>query len=549
MKCKRLCALALGVVCMLSSFSGCSRQIAVEIDETKTQLYVQSFDGGFGNEWLDVAISTFEELYKNESFEPGKQGVQIVPDPTKGMDNVDALFKSNNDVFFNDTLDYFNVANSGNILEITDLVTETIPGESRSIEDKMLDEHKKGLTAMNGKYYAVPHYSIYSGFVYDVELFDKEKLYFAADRTDSDFIMMPTQKKSVGPDGVYGTYDDGLPATVYEYGLLMDHMVLKGVTPFVWAGGVGGYIVRSMRAVACNLSGSAEAYQTNIDYDGEVEIITNYDTLESEVVKITKENGYLLPQQKSRYEAVLLLEKILSEGKYYHDLSISTTTTHLDAQELFIYSKLEGNPIGMLFEANYWETEAKDAFNRSYDEYGDLARNRKFGFMPLPTACDGIATERAERRKPAVMDGSTSYAYINANVADNPVKLRLSKLFLQHCMKDSMLQEFTRKTGTIRPYKYEFNEYDKLTPFANSVVQIVNDSNGIVRIMDDDKMFYENFEEMRSIAMSWPTTIDDVTYSALDQSLRKGYTALEAFRGMNTTKESWDAKYSKYFSK
>ncbi len=549
MKLKRLCALVLGTVCTLSTltcFTGC-RDDVIQIDETKTQLYVQSYDGGFANAWLDETIKAFEEEYKDESFEDGKTGVQIIPDKTKSVDGESSYSKSKNEVYFHDNLDYFNIANSGAILEITDMVTENIPGEDKSIEDKMLDIHKKGLTAMNGKYYAIPHYSVYSGFVYDVDLFDEENLYFAADREYGDFIRKEDQKKSVGPDGVFDTYDDGMPATIYEYGLLMDQMVGKGITPFIWAGGVGGYIVRSMRAVACNLSGSAESYQTNIDYDGEVEIITDYDTLASQKVTITKENGYLLNQQKVRYEAMTLLEKILSEGVYYHDLSISSSTTHNEAQELFIFSKLEGNPIGMLFEANYWENEASEAFNRSYEEYGDLAKDRNFGFMPLPTAVDGIATEKAERRKPAVFDGSTAFAYINANVASDPVKERLAKLFLQFAMTDGMLQEFTRTTGTFKPYDYDFDDQDELTPFAKSVTQIVNDSNGIVRIMDDDKMFYENFMDMRSLAMTWNTTLDGVSYWILDQPLRKGYTALEMFEGIKQTEESWESTYGKYF--
>lgn len=45
------------------------------IDETKTQLYIGNFDGGFGDEWLSVLGDRFEELHANDSYEDGKLGV------------------------------------------------------------------------------------------------------------------------------------------------------------------------------------------------------------------------------------------------------------------------------------------------------------------------------------------------------------------------------------------------------------------------------------------------------------------------------------------
>ena len=111
-----------------------------------------------------------------------------------------------------------------------------------------------------------------------------------------------------------------------------------------------------------------------------------------------------------------------------------------------------------------------------------------------------------------------------------------------------MLQEFTKQTGTFKPYNYEFTEYDKLTNFAKSVSDVVNDSNGVVRIMDDDKMFYENFEDMRNMAVTWTTTLNSVKYVRLDDPLRKGFSALEMFKGMQQSKESWDASYQKYYA-
>ena len=43
-----------------------------QVDDTKTQLYVSNYDGGFGDEWLYSAKAKFEKLYENKSFEDGK---------------------------------------------------------------------------------------------------------------------------------------------------------------------------------------------------------------------------------------------------------------------------------------------------------------------------------------------------------------------------------------------------------------------------------------------------------------------------------------------
>ena len=59
MRIKKYMAAWLGIcVLALSGFSACADQYRTsdsqeeETDETKTQLYVQNFSGGFGSDWL-----------------------------------------------------------------------------------------------------------------------------------------------------------------------------------------------------------------------------------------------------------------------------------------------------------------------------------------------------------------------------------------------------------------------------------------------------------------------------------------------------------------
>ena len=58
---------------------GCSNRFGdgEEIDETKTQLRIEYFNGGVGSEWLTKVAERFEAEYANEPFEEGKLGVEI----------------------------------------------------------------------------------------------------------------------------------------------------------------------------------------------------------------------------------------------------------------------------------------------------------------------------------------------------------------------------------------------------------------------------------------------------------------------------------------
>ena len=108
-----------------------------------------------------------------------------------------------------------------------------------------LNQQQQDNLAVDGKYYALPHYETYMGVSYDVSLFESKLLYFSAnpDNGNNGFITSKTEKRSMGPDGKTGvqngidySLDDGLPSTYEEFFKLCDYMVVRNVTPFVWPG-------------------------------------------------------------------------------------------------------------------------------------------------------------------------------------------------------------------------------------------------------------------------------------------------------------------------
>ena len=109
--------------------------------------------------------------------------------------------------------------------------------------EKMTEEQRNyfGVTK-NGetRYYGIPHYSGYAGFVYTVDLFEKNNWYFTAnplsDALEDQFIYSKTETRSAGPDGKTGTYDDGLPATYEQFFQLCEWISQANKIPVLWSG-------------------------------------------------------------------------------------------------------------------------------------------------------------------------------------------------------------------------------------------------------------------------------------------------------------------------
>ena len=63
---KKICVL-LALAILFSSvsvlFTGCGKDEVIEVDKKKTQIYVYSYNGGVGNDWLDDTIKAFEAKY------------------------------------------------------------------------------------------------------------------------------------------------------------------------------------------------------------------------------------------------------------------------------------------------------------------------------------------------------------------------------------------------------------------------------------------------------------------------------------------------------
>lgn len=517
-----------------------------------SKLQVASCNLGFGIQWLKNLEKKFEAAYAETEFEEGKKGVDIVVTPKNQF--ASTLSGSGIDVGFDEGVAYFDMAAQGKFLDITDIVTgENMDG--KTIQSKLYESDQVALKThmgdKNGKYYALPHAEILGGLVYDIDVFESKRLYFSANANNGNqgFITSLTEAKSAGPDGVSGTQDDGLPTTYDEFFKLCDYMAGKGVTPFVWSGYYKDYPNYLMNAISFNYSGKASA-ELNITLDSKgqlVDIVTGFNGDEPiiEKIAITPENAYLLKQQPGNYYALKFLERIFSQSKYYHKNAISNSTTHLDAQEDFVWGYPDNKPIAFLIDGAYWYNEAdkEGTIQTAIDEFGEDAENRRYGWMSLPMA-EGVTKQ--------TLYSSYGWCFINNDIAGNADKVNLAKTFVQFAYADEQLCDFTEQTGTTRALNYDMapESVAKMDNFAqyfweykkNAEVFSTTSANPIVQ---------ENYTAFSlSIGNSfWASTVKGDDYGKPIESFQyKKTTAKEYFMGMWKTQASWNASYGKYFS-
>ncbi len=555
------CALAL----TLASAVGCGGNSG--IDPNRAQLYVSSYEGGFGNDWLKAVAARFEEENAENSFLPGKTGVQIVIDGNKKsgqtlLANMDAYPQ---DLFFTERGYYYDGVFQGQYLDITDAVKEDLSeyGEEGSIFDKFNDA-QKSYFEHDGKIYAVPHYASYFGLSYDIDLFERENLYFAREGGEGRFVQSAEQLRSLGPDGKTGkegdidySADDGLPATYDEFFELCDHMLEKGITPLTYAGETRKVYLNSFLTALYADAEGEEQMALNYSFNGLADDLVNDFQVDAsgkilslslaEPTEIGQSSGWKLIRQAGRAYALSFLDRLASDERYLHADAKNDACSHTEAQYGFLESSFTDAPIGFFIDGIYWENEAEasGSFAMLAEEYGEraLRKNRRLGFLPLPKADDGHLGSTT------LLDNLYSLAFINAKI--DPAKIPLAKAFLRYCYTDRSLVEFTAMTNTPRSLRYEMpeSELKKMTSFGSSVLSLKNKGDTAVVYPFDTDPLYLNHQSDFNLDKRWSAVIGGLSESCPIDRFRNGVSAAEYFAGMEEqySASSWEALYGVHF--
>ena len=537
------------VICLLIALSsmasvGCSPKREEAVDKTKTQLYIATYGGGYGTAFVQDIEDRFEKwtMDNQKHYEEGKTGVQIFKTASKSKYTasalVDTIDTDKYEVYFitGDDLDAFMEGND--LYDITNIVTapnqfdENGASVASKMRKEMEDHHNLG-TATNPSYYSLPFVDGSSGLSYDKDVFNKHVLYFAKGGCPSEYSAFTQSNNanavsgefsgwdfsdgvgdgkdniagnnddcnpllSAGPDGLYGTDDDGLPATLEEFDILLTIMKESGVKSIIWSGQYETeYSPFLARTFANNYHGLLESSilkdgggesgrKTSIitGFNGDEPIIDDDYTISLDNIEdVTKQAGY--------YYGLKMYEMILESGT--EDASVWENWSHTETQYKYVCSLPDGeiSDIAFILDGTWWENEANSAntFGDCVKYYGaNYSReNRNFAYFPMPWV-----DESQIGGKYTMAGGGGSFIVSSRLPAE---KAELIKDFIHFAFSDESLQRMTINIGIPAPFNYEMNGvpdatkptetyYDLMSSFTRSFYNVYKKADIVYNFVD-----------------------------------------------------------------
>ena len=529
---KKIIALLIAFV-MVFSLSGCGKKETR--DKNKIYLDFEIVDNGYGYQWLKDACREFEELVKDKDYD-GEEGskkpgvVCKVPPKDGSLTALEAMKRSGSEVFFGGG-SASNLVRTGNLLDITDVLNEeNYDGGTTSIVDMMYDESIPLTTVTNKttnetKFYTIPTYEIYSGMTYDKDKFDEFGFYFAKDSsvgTDyyddvtGEYVYFVNEgdlnvaNRSCGPDGIDGTYDDGMPSSLVELIQLYSYMAYNGVTPLQIPGQYLYEADFATEGLYTALMG-AEGARAAFDFTGKVDIVKQFKTndcafknsegnayLEDfympvvETVEVTEETGYYTTWSVERYYALTLMNICKKQGWFADGANPDVdSTSHNVSQFRFIsggYNDGVGGQakrVGTMSTGSYWYNESLNSFT-NFDDfyiYNPNVEYRNLCWMPLPvnifTSVTGVqddydeedylvetcigTVESTKGEVQAISQAHANCVYFNDNVRNDAATYEALKDWIRFFHSREQLEKTTIRRGFKSALKYEVRDLDEIT--------------------------------------------------------------------------------------
>ena len=348
------------------------------------ELVIAIADYGFGIGPITSQIERFNELY---------------PDIDVILDTNSQDFDPKSDdihIYHNEISKSEGFAN-GWFLNIDDLVTGVNEHDNKTIESKIPEQNRwfyqyqsdNANNPNNGKYFSTPGYSHFFGLTYDKDLWEKRG-YFLADceteySIDSSilyetfYFTKNASEFTVGPNGISGDQDDGLPSSLHELIALCEYITMESgdtIDPFMFPGVnkspyYSNYLAHALTAslqgyentdAMCSFQ-SEEAWVV-VDVDDSDPIFPGWEDSPGRPivakVKITEQSGYYSSWSVEKYYAIAFFEMCHKLGWFTNGCYGSNT--HYQTQYRFIYGDLgqttSSDQGAMLVEGSYWHNES-----------------------------------------------------------------------------------------------------------------------------------------------------------------------------------------------
>ena len=460
--------------------------------DSKITIKIKNFGMGPGNLWLEETMERFAEANKDVKY-GDKTGVYLKYEATNNQ-NTSAMASDTTNIFFDERMsDPYALLQNGLLLNLDSIVKDDTRAGG-SLESKIFDAAKGGITGNDGSYYALPHYEFYAGIAYNRTTFADLGAYFAAEDEESvytysckygtaNFIDDAEAEKSVGPDGKAGTNDDGLPCSLDEFIILCDYIKTESegdVSPITVSGKYYNYYPEYLLMGLWSSIAGPEQMRNYYNCTGEIEVVerdangnmqfTNENMFKGiSYVKKPKtkmvtmsadgKDGWMGNDMAAKYYAYAMLDIIEAEG-FFSKTATSGDDHWTSQMDLYMDGKAQRQNAAMLVEGSYWYNESNE--NGGFDAYERyVGKNRNeldVAWMSLPTS---VYAEGAEGRDACFLDVGLAYTMINKNVESNPALKQACLDFVAFCYSEQELCNFTAKTGITRAISYELSDTDK----------------------------------------------------------------------------------------
>ena len=551
---------------------GESNEISLpQAEEGKTNLVVELKSGGTGVQWLVDAGQRFSELKANEVYEEGKKGIVILPTPVENPSIKNAESSGSAIIDVMGQVNIESAAREGRVIALDDVLTtknDTREGQPISPLDK-ISEEQRSRYMYNGHYYAGPSCEYYPTVTYDKNLFDEKHTYLAREEyyeegyelvseiLGTSFYFLPNsgdikqqeQMKSCGPDGVYGTDDDGLPSSLYELIALCEYLSSEGIAPFNFTGLYKYYSNFLVSALYTSLQGY-EGARNNYEFNGESEIVTGYTSEDlfraggpkvptTQKMAITEDNGYYTSWEVEKYYAEAFMDLCIAEGWF-------PAVTSGDSQKAAMSKFVVGSKpkIAMHIDGSYWYNEATEGDNY-FEDWEKL--NNLTGFevrdvraMALPVNISESVKE-GEGKVQALLEMNYGMFVINSSIKDNPGLVRAAKEFLAFLYTDAELSAYTASTSILRSMNYSLLSKDasNVSIYGEKLISAISSGRSkVVYFAAENETFKAN---TASFEQSWNNAVFSVEgvpslYEALYQY---DMSVFEAFEAQKITADLW----------
>ena len=519
--------------------------------------------------WIQDAAERFTALKTNEEYESGKKGVNIVIQDNK-LIPYDSLSSDGNDIYVDEgRADMYTYSASGELMQLDEIVSY-IEGEQNLTIDADAKKRMLGYQSSDGKrhYYGLPQYEWSNSLTYDVNYFEDAGLYFAKpDATKSvteetkygtaQFVDPTDMQKSCGPDGVYGTTDDGLPSSLEEFAQLCDYIKSKkSGSPFIIPGGAGGsvYSFHMVQAIWAALEGAETMRSVTAEFSKkEVEVVTGFKSGEyffgdknipmpiTEKVVLNDDNGYKMYDMASRYYALAFMQ-LANDNDWFHSETKSDSSAD-KVQTTFIATN-PNERAAMYIDGTYWYHEAK-LYNKgaAFTQWKRTSGNkpRKLSYMCLPTTLKGSVAEGAGKKNTMLNVGS-SFMFVNNRVSENAGKKRAVLEFLKFLYSKQELAAFTEFLGMNIPINYDYNETKLGDYYYKSFKKLRYEESEVISTASDNPIQYKNLSNFLlgfGGALNYYNYNGQVMMEGYLQAFRNGRTAKDIFSGSPLSEGKW----------